>query len=126
MIREAWRRVGVSPTALAAMAMAIIALLLSRGAGSGWLVVLAAGFLGVVAVGGLVGLVGLIGVDVDLVVPTDAVAGDRLTIELRLHAAVPQLRTVRLLGLDDAPHAVDRGVTAISLAAGRRRLVQAV
>jgi uncharacterized protein (DUF58 family) len=120
------RRVGISPFAVAGLGMATIAMLLSRGAGSGWLVVVAAAFLGVVAVGVLTSLLGLAGVRLAVVTPTDATVGERFTVELTLRAWAPQLRTITLRNLDGATHAVTRGITSLTVHAVRRCVVDAL
>jgi uncharacterized protein (DUF58 family) len=121
-----WRRVGVSPFAFAALGMAAIAMLLSRGAGSGWLVVIAAAFLGVVVVGVLTALVGLADVRVALAVPTDATVGERISVDVVLSAPAPQLRTVTFVDVDGSTHPLHRGRTTITLRATHRCMLDAV
>ena len=126
MITAALRRVGVGVFALAALGMAAIAMLLSRGAGSGWLVVVAAGFLGVFAVGVGTALLGLGGLRVEVSAPTDATVGERITIDVTVRAWIPQLRTIRFVNLDGSTHAVNRGRTSLAVRAERRCLLEAL
>jgi uncharacterized protein (DUF58 family) len=127
VIASGWRRVGISPAALVALGMALLALLLSRGAGAGWLVVIAAAFIGGVLVAAVVGAAGLIGVRVQLEAPTDAIAGEVVTFSLRVTGLIPQLRTVTLHTLDGSTHAVDaRRDTRVAVLAQHRSLISAV
>jgi uncharacterized protein (DUF58 family) len=103
----AWRRLGVSPVALVALGLAALAMLMSRGAGSGWLVVLAAVFIGSVAVAVASAIAGLVGVTVTIDAPTDVTVGEEFTLGVSVRARVPQLRTVALLGLDRSTHVVE-------------------
>ena len=121
-----WRRIGVGPFAAAALGMAVIAMLLSRGAGSGWLVVLAAAFLAIVAVGIGTALAGLTGVRVALDVPTDASVGERIAIGVTLTAPIPQLRTITFVALEASTHPLNRGTTTIEVRAPRRGLLDAL
>ncbi|HVT76417.1 MAG TPA: DUF58 domain-containing protein [Acidimicrobiales bacterium] len=125
-MRELLRRVGVTPYAVAAVGMAGIALLLSRGAGSGWLVVLAAAFIGVLVIGVVTAAVGLADVRVELVVPTDATVGERIPIEVHLHAPIRQLRTLTFRNLDGSSHPVTRRPVTVHVEARRRGVVEAV
>jgi uncharacterized protein (DUF58 family) len=120
------RRAGIGPFALAALGMAAIAMMLSRGAGSGWLVVVAAAFLGAFAVGVSTALFGLAGLRVAVTAPTDATVGERITIDVGVRAWLPQLRTVRFVNLDDSAHPVNRGLTPLPVRADRRRLVESL
>lgn len=106
MIVSGWRRLGVSPFALVLVGLAFVSLLLSRGAGSGWLVVVAAAFLGVVVATLAWSVLGLVGQRVDLVAPTDAVVGETFAVDVVVRALVPQVRTVRFANLDDSTHLV--------------------
>jgi uncharacterized protein (DUF58 family) len=126
VIAAAWRRTGISGFALAGLGMAAIAMLLSRGAGSGWLVVLAAAFLGLVAVGVVTAVVGLVGARVSVVAPTDATVGELMSVEVIVSSPVPQLRTVTFVNLDGTTHPVNRGRTTIAVRADRRRVVAAL
>ncbi|HVV38422.1 MAG TPA: DUF58 domain-containing protein [Acidimicrobiales bacterium] len=125
-MRELLRRVGATPYAVAAVGLAGIAMLLSRGAGSGWLVVIAAAFIGVFVIGVVTAVVGLADVRVELLVPTDATVGERIPIEVHLHAAVRQLRTLTFWNLDGSTYPVARGHATIHAEARRRGLVDAV
>jgi uncharacterized protein (DUF58 family) len=121
-----WRRIGIGPFAFAGLGMAVIAMLLSRGAGSGWLVVVAAAFLGVIAVGAVSAVCGLLGVRVALVAPTDATAGERIHLDVIVRAWVPQLRTITFRDFDDATHPVNNGRTSIALRADHRSFLDAL
>jgi uncharacterized protein (DUF58 family) len=126
VIAAAWRRSGISAFALAGIGMATIAMLLSRGAGSGWLVVLAAAFLGLVAVGVVTAVFGLVGTRVALMVPTDATVGERINVDIVVSSPVPQLRTVTFVNLDGSTHPVNRGRTTLAVRADRRCLRSAI
>lgn len=123
MIRAGWRRVGINPAAWVVLLLAGGSMVLSRGAGSGWLVVLAAVFLGTVAVSAALAVLGLWRVRVELDVPTDAIAGEVITIGVRLRSPVPQLRTVAVGALDHTTHAIEQRPTPITVLAPRRELV---
>lgn len=121
MIAAAWRRLGIGPAAFVILGLAIIALSLSRGAGAGWLVVVAATLLAALVLGTVSGLVGIAGVRVEIEAPTDASAGDSIVLGVVVYAPVPQLRTVTLAALDRSTHAVEGSKpTRIVVRAGRR------
>lgn len=107
MIISGWRRIGVGPFAIVFVGLAVVALLLSRGAGSGWLVVVAAGYLGVVIAALGWSVAGLVGLRVDLAAPTDAVVGETFAVDVTIRGATRQLRTVRFVNVDDSVHPVD-------------------
>jgi uncharacterized protein (DUF58 family) len=124
MISAGWRRLGISPPAVVIVGLAAIALLLSRGAGSGWLVVVAAVFLGGFVLAALSALVGIADVAVSLDVPTDAHAGETVSVGVHVSGGLPQLRTVTLLTLDQSTHAVESsGHATVGVVVGRRGLV---
>ena len=121
MIAAGWRRLGVSPAAFVLFGLAVIALLLSRGAGNGWLVVVASALLGAVVVGVLLSVAGIVGVRAALEVPTDATAGDVLSVGVRITAPIAQLRTVTFHALDGSTHPVDGSArTVVPVRAERR------
>jgi uncharacterized protein (DUF58 family) len=124
VIQSLWRRLGVSPFALVFAGLACIAMLLSRGAGSGWLVVVAAAYLGVLVVAGLWAVIGMIGVAVELHAPSDAVVGETYAVDVCVHALVPQLRTVTFTNLDGSTHLVEGArPVRVAVQATRRSLL---
>ncbi|MEY2424799.1 MAG: hypothetical protein QOI61_371, partial [Actinomycetota bacterium] len=127
MIAAGWRRLGISPAALVMLGLAVLALLLSRGAGSGWLVVIASAFIGGALVAAVVAAIGLVGLRVSLQTPTDATAGEVVTFGITVTGLVPQLRTVTLLALDGSMHASEgRRESRVAVLAERRGLHVAV
>lgn len=88
---------------------------------------MAAALLGSIVVSVFSAAAGLLGVRVALEAPTDALAGDTLTMEVRVSAPVPQLRTLRFLALDGSTHAVEgKAVTRVQVRADRRTYLAAL
>ncbi len=127
MIGAGWRRLGIAPAALVILGLAVLALLLSRGAGSGWLVVIASAYIGGVLVAAATAALGLLGLRVVLEAPTDAVAGQVVTFGLQVPGLVPQVRTVTLLALDGSTHATEGShARRVSVLAEHRGLLPAI
>lgn len=127
MIRSGWRAVGVSPHAGVVAALALLAFILSRTAGAGWLVVLAAALVAVLTLAALWSVVGAVGLRVTLAAPTDATAGETMAFRVSVRSLVPQLRTLQLRCLDQSTHLVPGNTSGvIRVRADRRELVTEV
>src|SRR5207249_1735862 len=104
--------------ALMVLAMALVAFMLSRTAGSGWLVVTAAALLGVVAFASVWAALGLVGLRVTVELPTDARVGETMTARLTVAGRLSPPRLVTLRGLDHSTHLVGgNGVYTIRVGA---------
>lgn len=125
MISAGWRRLGINPAAFAVLGLVAIAMLLSRGAGAGWLVVVAAMLLGALGTAVVSGVLGSVGLRVACEVPTDCVAGETITIGITVRSLLPQLRTVTLIGLDNSTHSIEgNSLTRVAVLAERRAYVR--